>query len=324
MHRSGTSLVTEVLSALGCHTGKSDDFMPPDMFNPTGYWEHREIVNIDVAIMKALSASWTENIGNADVSRLSDEQRADFVARARSVVKSLHGRGTFVLKDPRMSLLFPLWREALDNPICVIAWRDPFAVARSLWTRDKQKLLPSLALWEHYNRTLLRDTQGLPRILVSYEELIAEPDRIVRDLHRALTGLGAQDLAVPTEERIRQTVHADFNRSGRRTRPDEMLLDPDQRALLAALRSGEALRSPVAPTSAHILELLAEFGALEEEQKALRRDIADLDALLNAVFTSRSWRVGYGATALLRLLRSEKGVSAIERWQESKKRRNQP
>lgn len=323
MHRSGTSLVTEILSAMGCHPGMPETLTPPDMFNPTGYWEHREVVDIDEAIMKALSAGWTQDVLNADVSRLTDAQRAEFAARARAVVQSLQGYGPLVLKDPRMSLLFPLWREVLETPVCVIAWRDPFAVARSLWTRDKQPLLVSLAVWEHYNRTLLRDTEGLPRILVSYEELLAEPARIVRVLHEALTGLGFSELTIPPEESIRRTVNPDFNRSARHARRDESLLDADQRALLADLRSGAALNGPVAPITGRTRELLEEFGAAEKARATLRDDIAELDSLLRAVFQSRSWRVGYNATTLLRVLSREKGVSAIDRWEESKRRRRE-
>src|SRR6185436_19303562 len=40
MHRSGTSVVAEILHAMGAYAGRSDELMPPDLFNPTGYWEH--------------------------------------------------------------------------------------------------------------------------------------------------------------------------------------------------------------------------------------------------------------------------------------------
>jgi hypothetical protein len=93
-----------------------------------------------------------------------------------------------------------------------------------------------------------------------------------------------------------------------------MLLDADQRSLLADLRSGAALRGPVAPTSARTREVLAEFGAREQQVEALRRDITELDVLLGAVFESGSWRLGYGMTALRRLLRRGELVSAVDRW----------
>ncbi|MBK5260363.1 MAG: sulfotransferase [Thermoanaerobaculia bacterium] len=316
MHRSGTSVVTQVLSALGIYAGLPDELTPPDMFNPTGFWEHKEVVEINREILATLGASWADT-RTADVSRLSSEQREGYVQRARQVVdRSLKGHGPFLLKDPSMALLFQLWRDVLQNPICVIAWRDPMAVARSLLTRDKKPLLGSIAIWELYTRTLLRDTEGLPRLLVSYEELIAEPDRVARELHAGLTSFGVEQLTVPSGESLRQMVNADFNRSGL-VGNYETLLDEGQRSLLSALKSGQALREPVAPTPARTVQLLIEFGY----QEALRQQLKDQDLLLNAIFESRSWRLGLRVTGFLRVLKRSKPVSALDRWREMNWRR---
>ncbi len=221
-------------------------------------------------------------------------------------------------------MLFPLWREALQNPICVVTWRDPIAVARSLATRDDWPPLGSIALWEHYTRTLLRDTEGLPRVLVSYEELIAEPARVTRSLHAALAGFGIDGLLVPSGERIGQVVNPDFDRSGRGARSDETFLDEGQRALLADLKSGSALCGPVAPTPARTLELLAEFAELDAlRRRLIDRDqlLDDRDHLLGVIFGSRSWRVGHRIMGLLRLLRRSRALSAEDRWREMKRRR---
>lgn len=193
--------------------------------------------------------------------------------------------------------------------------------------RDKRPILLWLALWEHYNRVLLRDTAGLPRVLISYEELLAEPERVVSELHSALSRFGATHLKALAAERIRQFVNVDFNRSGKNL-ADESLLDADQRALLDDLRSGAALAKPIAPTSAHTIELLAEFAAIEKEEKeahqervSLHREIAELDLLLQGVFDSRSWRVGRGIIALQKIVRRQTEVSAEERWRERKTKR---
>lgn len=325
MHRSGTSLVTELIAAMGSYAGPPDKLTPPDIFNPSGYWEHVDVGQITRDVLKTFDGNWT-NVARVKISALPPDQHADFVARAKEVARSLSGRESFVMKDPRMSLIFPLWAEALDNPICVIAWRDPLAVARSLKHRDKRPYLGSLALWEHYNRVLLRDTEGLPRVLVAYDELLADPLRVVRDLHGALTRFGTP-LKKLSEDRIRQSVNADFNRSGKNG-ADESLLDEEQRALLDDLRSGAALEKPVTPTSPRKLELLAEYAAFDQAQNEahhervwLHREIAELDLLLQGVFDSRSWRVGRGITGLQKLVRREKEKSAEERWRERKNRR---
>jgi len=324
MHRSGTSLVAHLLSVLGVYAGRPDELTPPDMFNPTGFWEHKKVVDLNEEILTALDASWVSALG-ADVSRLSDDQHVLYLGRVRRIVaRSLQGHGPFLLKDPRMSLLFPLWREALENPVCVIVWRDPMAVARSLATRDKRLHLVSVAMWEHYTRTLLRDSEGRPRLLVSYETLLADPACVTRELHAALTGFGIEGLRVPPEERLRQIVKSDFNRSGRGAKKDEVLLDDGQRALVADLTSGAALRKPVAPTPARTLELLAEFREIDAlRQDVIDRDrrVADRDQLLRVVFDSRSWRIGHRMTGLVRFLRRSRAVSALDRWREMTRRR---
>src|ERR1044071_2908508 len=326
MHRSGTSLITELIAAMGSYAGPPDKLTPPDIFNPTGYWEHIDAGVLDREILKALDSTWAQ-VTHADVSHLSHEKRADYVARAKEIAQSLSGRESFVLKDPRIALILPLWIEALGKPICVIAWRDPLAVAQSLMHRDKRPILLWLALWEHYNRVLLRETAELPRVLLSYEELLAKPQRVTSELHSALTGFGATHLKTLSTERIRQSVNLDFNRSGKH-RADELLLDADQRALLDDLRSGTALTKSIAPTSEHTIELLAEFAAVEKEEKeahqervSLHQEIAELDLLLQGVFESRSWRVGRGIIALQKLVRRQNEVSAEARWRERKAKR---
>jgi hypothetical protein len=316
MHRSGTSVIAQLVHALGAYAGQPDELAPPDMFNPTGYWEHREVVQLDTDILDELHATWTD-VEHANLAHLSPAARAAFVTRAKNVVRSLEGRGPFVLKDPRMALLFPLWREALREPVAVIAWRDPAAVARSIAKRDQRPLLASIALWEHYNRTLLRDSEGMPRVLVAYDELLADPMRVARQLCDQLASLGIHGVKVPSEERMRQIVKADFNRSGAANDPS--LLDGEQRALLESLRSGAALREPVAPTSARSRALLAQVRAADENDATLRERIADLEMLLNAVFASRSWRLGHSLTGVLRA-RRRRNVTALDRLEELKNR----
>lgn len=322
MHRSGTSVVAQMIHALGVYAGQPNELQPPDMFNPTGYWEYREAVQLNGEILEELGATWYD-MADADLSRLTDVQRADYVARARSVVQSLMGRGPFLLKDPRMAALLPLWREVLQTPVFVIAWRDPMAVARSLATRDKQPLLRSLAAWEHHYRSLLRDTEGLPRLLVSYEDLLADPKRVAHELNAALTELGIEGLSIPSDDRLAQIVNLDFNRSGPRAQAEETLLTEDQRALLAALRSGAVLHETVAPPSARTLTLLTEGRRLDElgdRIDELQRELAERDQLLEETFASRSWRIGHGLTGILRLLRGNRSRSSEDHWQDVKRR----
>ena len=62
MHRSGTSALAGMLSLLGIQFGRS--LFPPQADNPRGYWEHREIVDLDDRMLMALGSSWDDMRGS--------------------------------------------------------------------------------------------------------------------------------------------------------------------------------------------------------------------------------------------------------------------
>lgn len=299
-------MIAQLLNGLGVYAGQPDELTPGDMFNPTGFWELADVVKLDKEILEALGGD-AMNCALVDTARLLAEARGAFLARARAATEPLRGRGPYLLKAPRLSLLVPFWREALGGPVCVIVWRHPLAVARSLRTRERRPVISSLALWDHYNRTLLRDTEGLARLLVSYEEFLSDPARVARELRDRLAGFGIDGLALPDEAELRQIANADFNRSGGSADDEETLLDDSQRSLLVALRSGEALRELVAPTARRTLDLIAELemagaeilGLLQKVEK-LWRGVEARDQLIRTIFASRSWRAGHGLTGIVR------------------------
>src|SRR5258707_14112888 len=110
------------------------------------------------------------------------------------------------MRAPRRAVLFPIWRQGVERPICVLIWREPSAVARSIARRDGLPLAVGLALWEEYNRMMVASTSGLPRVLVSYQELVADPVVAVGRLHRDLVKAGAVDLRLPEAEELLATI----------------------------------------------------------------------------------------------------------------------
>ncbi len=59
----------------------------------------------------------------------------------------------FVVKDPRLSRLLPLWFDVLDElgieAVVVIPFRNPLEVAASLKARDRMSLATSLILYAY-------------------------------------------------------------------------------------------------------------------------------------------------------------------------------
>jgi hypothetical protein len=316
MHRSGTSLVARLLHAMGCYVGEEHELAPPDVFNPTGYWEHRGVWSINEEILATLDATWLEP-ARADLARLSDASRRAFVDRVRTVVRTLDEHGSWMVKDPRLAILFPIWREALDRPICVLVWREPSAVARSLAARDGLPLVLGLALWDEYTRAMVASTIGLPRVSVSYQALVSDPIGCASRLHRDLVAAGAIDLRVPADDELRAMIDPALDRHGG---GDEGLLDRRQTELRDALRSGAALEwKVVPPIHPETRKLLSTFCDDRRKNAALEKRTKEQKSLLDAVFASRSWRIGFGLTRMWRKLVPTDEETAVDRWKRQRR-----
>ena len=276
MHRSGTSALTGLLPLLGLWAGEEEDFPPADDHNQAGYWEHRGVWSVDEAILHTLGASWSEVV-DLDLSRLGAGLRARFRKRAREIVKDLDRHGSWVVKDPRLCLLFPFWREILERPLCVLIYREPLPVARSLAARDGFPIPFGIALWEKYTLEALASTRGLPRILISHRELMAEPAATLHRLHRHLVRHGPElaRFRVPGEDEIRAVLDPALVHHPYDPEAERPYLTPPQLDLLDALGSGTALDlDPVPPLSPGARELLAAWQGLMANARGLRSRLA--------------------------------------------------
>lgn len=177
MHRSGTSALSGVMNLLGFTPGKS--LLPAmDGINPKGFWEHAEIVSIHDELLTLLGSSWD------DESLLPDQWwRSSLVAPIRARIISILQRDfgsapAWLIKDPRMCRLLPMWHELLRELSCrptyVIALRRPIEVARSLHKRNGITEEASSLLWLIHMLDAEFHTRDLPRVFVSYEELLKD------------------------------------------------------------------------------------------------------------------------------------------------------
>lgn len=273
MHRSGTSALTGLLQRMGLWAGEEGDFPLADDHNQTGYWEHRGVWSVDEAILQALGASWSE-VADLDLSRLDEGVRARLRERARETVRDLDGHGSWVIKDPRLCLLFPFWREILERPFCILIHREPLPVARSLAARDEFPIPYGIALWEKHTLEALASTRGLPRILISHRALLADPVATLRRLHQHLVGQRPElaSLRVLTAEEIHAVLDPSLVHHAHEPETERTYLNPPQIELLDALTDGSALDlDPVPALSAGARDLLAAF----QSQLATARTLRD-------------------------------------------------
>lgn len=330
MHRSGTSALTSLLDRMGFYAGPDESLMPADDHNARGYWELGELQAFNERLLSALGASWMDVL-DLDPRRLNETARVRFQGRARLFINHLDSYGPWVIKDPRLCLLLPIWLEVLDRPVCILIHRHPLAVARSLSRRNGLPTLVGIALWERYNLAALEYSRGLPRALVSYRELVDHPAGAAAQLVRSLRSAGVQGIDALrrlSPEDARALLDSSLEHHVSSPEEDLGYLNDRQRELLGSLECGSALAYPVPPLSAGAREVLREHVRQARERRATiqslteriqrieetldqkRQAAEEREALLSAVFSSRSWRLGFGLTRLFR----RKELSAFDRW----------
>ena len=175
MHRSGTSAVAAALEALGLDVGAPDRLMVADAGNPAGYYELQEIGDLNDEILEWRGGRWDTPPEAPDRWELTPEV-APYYRRAAAIVSARLAKNRWLIKDPRITLLLPLWRRAvLDRCAAVLIVRSPMEVAWSLALRNGMPIVSGLALWAEYNRAALRGLSGLPVYVCQYDELVTDP-----------------------------------------------------------------------------------------------------------------------------------------------------
>jgi GT2 family glycosyltransferase len=191
MHRSGTSAVTGALQAAGLYGWEIGEEMGPALDNPLGFAERRDVVDIDDRMLGALGWTWDAPA----VDPLDEPPSLDpMVAELSDLLSSrFRTNQPWIIKDPRICLLLPWWRRALDDPfISVVVVRDPNEVARSLAARNGFSLPLGMALWGAYHRHLVSALAGLPAVVVNYGALTEDPLPVLSETVDALVGLGLE------------------------------------------------------------------------------------------------------------------------------------
>lgn len=178
MHRSGTSVLTGALQALGAHVGTN--LMPANKHNPRGFFEDLGFVRFNDRLLKALGRNWHEMI-YIETQQFETPHLSAYTLEAVKLLRQhVEGQALTALKDPRFCLLLPFWREVCEkagvNTSFILAIRDPRAVAQSLFLRDRIPPAKSGWIWLEHTISALEATRGEKRIVLDYHQLMNHPD----------------------------------------------------------------------------------------------------------------------------------------------------
>jgi hypothetical protein len=176
MHRSGTSAVTQLLALAGASLPQN--VMPGDEHNAKGYFEPWKLALLNDERLRAGGSAWDDPFA-FPYRALAPTDEAAWTARGVDVFQEEYqGAEIPLLKDPRVSVLLPMWREVLAKAKievrCVIPVRHPLAVAGSLTRRDGFAVEKSVLLWTAYMLASEAYSRGLPRAVVGYDQLLAD------------------------------------------------------------------------------------------------------------------------------------------------------
>ena len=215
MHRSGTSLVAGILAEAGLTP-------PPDLLpahpvdNSQGYFESRDVVDINNGFIRTLGGSWNDPTPLPD-GCFSGAEATRARARIGEWLRRWEAANeTLLLKDPRLSRLAPIWLPELamrfERVVVVQVLRRADAVFRSLSRRvDNPDTAPAAVtcaaqsdlLWLHHNLELARHAPRGRHLVVAYEDLLRDPDAHARRLIEDLSRLLFRELGLPRSLSVR-------------------------------------------------------------------------------------------------------------------------
>lgn len=167
-HRSATSAIANYLHNAGLHFG--EDLIKPHIANPKGYYEDMPVVQMHESWLEEQGTSWQYH---GEVPLI---QKPAYVEQIKKYVAQRDKQGKpWALKDPRLCLFLPSWKNALKERgrYCVIvrSWRSCIESLHHRHSRELTYLthrsrssqhirfwqIEALAakMWLHYNQQLV-------------------------------------------------------------------------------------------------------------------------------------------------------------------------
>ncbi len=173
MHRSGSSVLSGCLQLLGIPANTATAGAEPCLASGPHPSLIHDIFLRDLGcqwdMVGALPEGWQDS-----PAAISARRSLDRLLSAPAALDRLRA-----FADPRLCRLHPLWFGPLEErglrPGVVVLVRHPLEVARSLAVRDGLDLQNGLLLWLVHNREAFAACQGRPHVVLTYDQLVADP-----------------------------------------------------------------------------------------------------------------------------------------------------
>ena len=174
LHRSGTSLVANVLRCLNVKMG--DRFPRTNRHNPRGYWEDTDFIRLNVRILKRAEGKWSNPPAYEDILEAGqyyqDAIQALLQQKAEGALAVKWQRWGW--KDPRTCLTIAAYQ--LENPYYVVVQRKRSDIIQSLVRRHRGSRWKKWAVMtDTYQERLdsFLQTVDAPTHYVNFDELVS-------------------------------------------------------------------------------------------------------------------------------------------------------
>ena len=176
MHRSGTSLLTEILAKNGLNVGEESDLLGADIHNPRGYFEYKPILLFNEKALKTLGFTWYRPPTNKTLDIPSQ-----LISEGIEVWQKARAKNIEIFKEPRFGILFPLWKRIWEmvgeQPKSIMIVRNPRQVAKSLQRIYQMPLMFGEKLWSIYQLRIIDSIEPTTENIIFHHKLIAENNK---------------------------------------------------------------------------------------------------------------------------------------------------
>jgi hypothetical protein len=234
-HRSGTSLVTRLINMMGAYFAIGDTALGANIENPKGFWERWDVIAANDELLKHYGCEWDKLQHWTFVDAVPKKEALALKPideKIKKIILELDANRPWVIKDPRMCLTFPYWKQHLEVPVIVAVYRNPLEIARSLKTRNEFSFSHSMALWEYYATGIVNAVKDTPTVWVSHEEMLSNPIATVQKLYDDLSKMQVTGLRMPNDKEITSFIDPSLYRSkDKKETLDEMITDYQKRMM---------------------------------------------------------------------------------------------
>jgi hypothetical protein len=337
MHRSGTSLCSHILSALGVDmadkiAGPGNASVTAD--NPRGHWERWEIVAFHDRILGLFNRDYWGRFHDfaLPVAWWADPRVAQIRREIVAFLEKRMGDGYFGLKDPRMVRLMPVWHQIFNElklaPKVVLCLRNPAQVARSLHARDGVDPKIGEYRWLIHLVDFFRYAHSFDFCTVEYEEWFSDPSANFEKLQKfvdlqwqqsesdlALVLSGIIDPAArhddpvhrePSQPLVR-TLYKLASSAGHHGARDQIA------SIVSQFISFQQLQRPFQQAFEEVAKLAAKFPEVEREAVALRAAVGERDVAVAAIGSRAATAEGRLAEALAQIEQQQTQIADLAR-----------